>query len=95
MAFVPSELNISIILHERIFVQSERTAGATTTTENKSSFPFKLLKNITDGFSDDRLLGEGAFGTVYKVRTYLNSYATEISVLLIQKFTILLKRNVK
>jgi len=28
--------------------------------------PFQLLEEITDGFSEDRKLGEGAFGVVYK-----------------------------
>jgi len=29
--------------------------------------PAQFLKEITDGFSDARKLGEGAFGTVYEV----------------------------
>jgi hypothetical protein len=29
--------------------------------------PFQFLQEITDSFSDDRKLGEGAFGVVYKV----------------------------
>ena len=29
---------------------------------------FKFLWEITDGFSEERKLGEGAFGVVYKVR---------------------------
>jgi hypothetical protein len=30
------------------------------------------LRQITDNFSDDQLLGKGAFGKVYKVINYLN-----------------------
>lgn len=29
--------------------------------------PYKLLSEITDGFSDERIVGHGAFGVVYKV----------------------------
>ena len=29
--------------------------------------PAQFLKDITDGFSKTQMLGEGAFGTVYKV----------------------------
>ena len=29
---------------------------------------FQFLREITDGFSEERILGEGAFGVVYKVR---------------------------
>ena len=32
------------------------------------NLPLKYLRNITNNFSDDRLLGEGGFGKVYKVR---------------------------
>ena len=28
---------------------------------------FHFLREITDGFSENRILGEGAFGVVYKV----------------------------
>jgi hypothetical protein len=31
---------------------------------------FQLLRQITDDFSDERILGRGAFGVVYKVKTY-------------------------
>ena len=30
--------------------------------------PFQFLREITDGFSEKQILGEGAFGVVYKVR---------------------------
>ena len=30
---------------------------------------FQLLIQITDDFSDERILGRGAFGVVYKVKT--------------------------
>jgi len=29
---------------------------------------FQFLREITDGFSENRILGEGTFGVVYKVR---------------------------
>jgi len=29
---------------------------------------FHFLREITDGFSENMILGEGAFGVVYKVR---------------------------
>jgi len=29
---------------------------------------FRLLEQITDKFSEERKLGQGAFGTVYRVR---------------------------
>ena len=30
--------------------------------------PFQILREITDGFSEERKLGQGAFGVVYKVK---------------------------
>jgi len=30
--------------------------------------PFQFIREITDDFSEERVLGEGAFGVVYKVR---------------------------
>ena len=30
--------------------------------------PFQILQEITDGFSEGRILGQGAFGVVYKVK---------------------------
>jgi hypothetical protein len=35
---------------------------------------FEYLKRITDDFSDKRLLGEGGFGMVYKVRLNHNIF---------------------
>jgi len=34
----------------------------------------EYLKRITDNFSDERLLGEGGFGKVYKVRLNYNIF---------------------
>jgi hypothetical protein len=35
---------------------------------------FEYLKRITDDFSDKRLLGEGGFGMVYKLRLNHNIF---------------------
>ena len=32
------------------------------------NLPLQYLRSITNNFSDERLLGEGGFGMVYKVR---------------------------
>jgi len=56
---------------------------------SKSSFlntlptnsPAQFLNGITDGFSDAQKLGEGAFGTVYKVlyhTTMLNNNVLQV-----------------
>ncbi|VAI93787.1 unnamed protein product [Triticum turgidum subsp. durum] len=34
--------------------------------EEPTNLPFALLKNITDNFSEEREIGQGGFGTVYK-----------------------------
>lgn len=35
--------------------------------EKPTNLPFALLKNITENFSEDRVIGQGGFATVYKV----------------------------
>jgi hypothetical protein len=39
---------------------------------------FQFLQEITDGFSEKRILGEGAFGVVYKVRFGMFDFYKEI-----------------
>ena len=34
----------------------------------EDEIPFQILREITDGFSEERKLGQGAFGVVYKVK---------------------------
>uniref|UniRef100_A0A453GTY9 Protein kinase domain-containing protein n=1 Tax=Aegilops tauschii subsp. strangulata TaxID=200361 RepID=A0A453GTY9_AEGTS len=36
-------------------------------TEEPTNLPFELLKNITGNFSEEREIGHGGFGMVYKV----------------------------
>lgn len=35
--------------------------------EKPTNLSFELLKNITDSFSEERVIGRGGFGIVYKV----------------------------
>lgn len=34
--------------------------------ENLTNLPFALLKNIAENFTEDRLIAQGGFATVYK-----------------------------
>lgn len=43
-----------------MLTKSHHTSGVT------SQFPFELLKRITDNFSEDRIIGHGGYGVVYK-----------------------------
>ena len=36
-------------------------------SEEPKDLPLEFLKKITDGFSEDRRIGVGGFGEVYKV----------------------------
>ncbi|KAF8711128.1 hypothetical protein HU200_029136 [Digitaria exilis] len=36
--------------------------------EEPEEVKFQFLREITNGFSEERKVGEGAFGTVYRVR---------------------------
>ena len=38
------------------------------TSMDAEDIPFQILREITDGFSEERKLGQGAFGVVYKVK---------------------------
>uniref|UniRef100_M8CYQ2 Cysteine-rich receptor-like protein kinase 25 n=1 Tax=Aegilops tauschii TaxID=37682 RepID=M8CYQ2_AEGTA len=41
-------------------------------TEEPTNLPFELLKNITGNFSEEREIGHGGFGMVYKEKTILH-----------------------
>jgi hypothetical protein len=43
------------------------------TSENPREFSFEFLQDITDNFSNERIIGRGAFGAVYKVCLSLSS----------------------
>ena len=51
-----------------------------------------FLKDITDGFSSDRLIGRGGFGEVYGVKSFL--LFTSIFNFLLQEFTFRCKQLV-
>jgi len=53
--FVPAERNKDIKLH-------------CTAMEEPEEVTFQFLREITDDFSKERKVGDGTFGTVYKVR---------------------------
>ena len=36
--------------------------------DSEDEIPFQILREITDGLSEERKLGQGAFGVVYRVR---------------------------
>lgn len=56
-------------------LESDGEARRPSYTETRSNFStamlmnlsYKLLEDITDGFSEERMLGRGTFGVVYKV----------------------------
>jgi hypothetical protein len=53
------------------FVLAERTTSKDSKiqgTMEPEELTFQLLREITDGFSKERKVGEGAFGAVYRVR---------------------------
>jgi len=39
--------------------------------ENPTNLPLALLQDITGNFSEERKIGEGGFGKVYMVRSFL------------------------
>lgn len=39
-------------------------------TEEPKHLPLRILERITGGFSDDRKIGAGGFGEVYKVKLF-------------------------
>uniref|UniRef100_A0ACD5Y9W4 Uncharacterized protein n=1 Tax=Avena sativa TaxID=4498 RepID=A0ACD5Y9W4_AVESA len=47
-------------MENTMFNRSHHTSGPT------SQFKFELLKQITNNFSEDRIIGSGAYGVVYK-----------------------------
>jgi hypothetical protein len=42
------------------------------------NLPLEYLRNITNNFSEERQLGEGGFGTVYKVGFQSSQYVTRL-----------------
>jgi hypothetical protein len=47
---------------------SGRTMRSNATTTEPTSLTIRVLEEITDNFSEERALGQGAYGKVYKVK---------------------------
>jgi hypothetical protein len=45
-----------------------RRDGSSNDTTEPTSLTIRVLQEITDNFSEERALGQGAYGKVYKVR---------------------------
>ena len=52
--------------HPGVFVLAQIT-GQDKSMDAGDDIPFQFLREITDNFSEERKLGQGAFGVVYKV----------------------------
>jgi hypothetical protein len=59
---------------------SSSTMGSSEITE-PTSLTFHVLQEITDNFSEERAVGQGAYGKVYKVRVTQSSLVSSCEVL--------------
>ncbi|XP_039805048.1 homeodomain-interacting protein kinase 2-like [Panicum virgatum] len=58
--------NVSSYFKEKMDGESKRYDSLLDSNSEPCSIPLDYLRNITNNFSDDQLLGEGGFGKVYK-----------------------------
>ena len=57
--------------------------------------PFQILREITDGFSEERKLGQGAFGVVYRVRIGHTFSLRSMGIYIILNKSVQLKASLK
>ena len=48
--------------------------------DSEDEIPFQILREITDGLSEERKLGQGAFGVVYKVRLHRLGFSLRTNI---------------
>ena len=56
---------------------------------------YQILREITDGFSEERKLGQGAFGVVYRVRIGHTFSLRSMDIYIILNKSIQLKASLK
>jgi hypothetical protein len=81
MQHITCDLILSLCTFSFTSRDGSSTMGSNETTE-PTSLTIRILQEITDNFSEERALGQGAYGKVYKVK-----FTQSILVFLVVKYT--------